>query len=120
MNSIQMKRRKFIEMTSLGSAAAATSLYFPSKQAERKLKIGLTGSGWYGLVDLRAALKVGGVEVIGICDVDSEHLTKSADELEKLQGIRPKTFKYYNDLIDLKGLEALFIGTIPHWHALQF
>lgn len=115
-----MKRRKFIEMASFGSAAAVTSFYFPKSFQERKLKIGLIGSGWYGMVDVKAALKIGGVEVIGICDVDSEHLSTSADEIEKLQGSRPKTFKYYGDLLDMKGLEALVIGTIPHWHALQF
>ena len=115
-----MKRRKFIEMASFGSAAAATSLYFPHSFQERKIRIGLIGSGWYGMVDVKAALKMGGVEVIGICDVDSEHLDSSADELEKLQGTRPKTFKYYPELLDMKGLEAVVIGTIPHWHALQF
>jgi predicted dehydrogenase len=115
-----MNRRKFLEITSLGSAAAATSLYFPKVSQERKLKIGLIGSGWYGMVDIKAALKIGGVDVIGICDVDSEHLASSADEIEKLQGSRPKTFKYYDDLLDMKGLEAVVIGTIPHWHALQF
>jgi len=40
--------------------------------------------------------------------------------VEKLQGNRPKTFKYYHELLDMKGLEAVVIGTIPHWHALQF
>jgi hypothetical protein len=72
------------------------------------------------MVDIKAALKIGGVEVLGICDVDSDHLATSADEVEKLQGTRPKTFKYYPDLLDMKGLDAVFIGTIPHWHALQF
>ncbi|HBC77418.1 MAG TPA: hypothetical protein DCZ51_02245 [Bacteroidales bacterium] len=115
-----MKRRKFIEMAAYGSAAAASSIYFPKAFQERKLKIGLIGSGWYGMVDAKAALKIGGVDVIGICDVDSEHLSASADEIEKLQGTRPKTFKYYGDLLDMKGLEAVVIGTIPHWHALQF
>jgi predicted dehydrogenase len=115
-----MKRREFLEMASYGSAAAVTSLYFPHVSQEPKIKIGLIGCGWYGIVDIKAALKIGGVEVIGICDVDSEHLTSSAAELEKLQGIRPKTFKSYHDLLDMKGLEAVFIGTIPHWHALQF
>jgi predicted dehydrogenase len=115
-----MKRRKFLEMASFGSAAFATSLYFPPSSQDRKIKIGLIGSGWYGMVDVKAALKIGGVEVIGICDVDSEHLTSSADEVEKLQGIRPKTFKFYQDLLEMKGLEVIFIGTIPHWHALQF
>jgi len=115
-----MKRREFIKVSSIGSAAVATSFYIPSSMKGRKLRIGLIGAGWYGMVITKAALKAGGVEVTGICDVDSEHLNNSADELEKLQGSRPKTFKYYQDLLDMKGLDAVFIGTIPHWHALQF
>ncbi len=115
-----MKRRKFIKTTSIGSAAFTSSFYIPSLMRERKLKTGLIGAGWYGMVITKAALKVGGVEVIGICDVDSDHLENSADEMEKLQGVRPRTFKYYQDLLDMNGLEAVFIGTVPHWHALQF
>ncbi len=115
-----MKRRKFLELASMGSATLASSFYIPSLTQDRKLRIGLIGAGWYGMVITSAALKSGGVEVIGICDIDSEHLRNSADEVEKLQGSRPKTFKYYNDLLEMKGLEALFIGTMPHWHALPF
>jgi ornithine cyclodeaminase/alanine dehydrogenase-like protein (mu-crystallin family) len=88
-----MKRRKFLEISSLGSAALATSMYFPFVPDNRIIKIGLIGAGWYGMVDVKAALKIGGVEVIAICDVDSDHLKTSADELENLQGSRPKTFK---------------------------
>jgi len=116
----QMKRRKFIEMSSMGSAVVMSSLYFPHSLQERKIRTGLIGSGWYGMVDVKAALKAGGVEITGICDVDSDHLESSAQELEKLQGFRPATFKSYHDLLDMKGLEAVVIGTIPHWHALQF
>ncbi|NND32342.1 MAG: Gfo/Idh/MocA family oxidoreductase, partial [Saprospiraceae bacterium] len=65
-------------------------------------------------------LAVGGVEVIGICDVDSEHLAASIDKIESIQGSRPKAFKDYEELLELKDLEAIFIGTQPHWHALQF
>ena len=115
-----MRRRKFLELSSIGSAAFVSSFYISALGNDRKLKIGLIGSGWYGMVITKAALKVGGVEVIGICDVDSEHLMSSADELEKLQGSRPKIFKSYVELLDMKGLEVVFIGTQPHWHALQF
>jgi predicted dehydrogenase len=115
-----MKRRKFLKLTSLGSAALTSSFYFQTLTDNRKLNIGLIGSGWYGMVDIKAALKIGGVEVTGICDVDSDHLNNSANELEKLQGTRPRVFKYYQDLLEMKGLEAVFIGTPPHWHALQF
>lgn len=116
-----MKRRRFLEMSAMGTAAVASSLYIPKlHQEQRKLKIGLIGAGWYGMVVTTAALKAGGVEVTGICDVDSDHLKSSAGEVEKLQGTRPKTFKYYNELLAMKELDAVVIGTIPHWHALQF
>lgn len=115
-----MKRKEFLRVSAMGSAAVASSLYIPRPFQDKKLKIGLIGAGWYGMVITTAALKSGGAEVIGICDVDTEHLRTSSDEVEKLQGSRPATFKNYQDLLGMKGLEAVFIGTIPHWHALQF
>ena len=115
-----MKRRKFIRITSAGSAAVAAKLIFPELGQEKKLKMGLIGAGWYGMVIAKAALKAGGVEVIAVCDVDSDHLNGSASELEKLQGTKPKTFKYYKDLLEMNELEAVLIGTPPHWHALIF
>lgn len=115
-----MERRNFIKNASVGSVALVSAFSIPAFSQERKLKIGLIGAGWYGMVITTAALKIGGVEVFAVCDVDSEHLNSSADELAKLQGTRPKTYKYYQELLDIKGLEAVFIGTPPHWHALQF
>lgn len=115
-----MNRRSFIRKTTAGTAGLITALHVPSYAQERKLKAGLIGCGWYGLVITKAALEAGGVEVTAICDVDTDHLKISADEFEKLQGSRPKAFKDYRDLLDVKGLEVLFIGTPPHWHALQF
>ena len=115
-----MERRNFIKRASIGSAALVSSYNLSAISAEKKLKIGLIGAGWYGMVDAKAALKIGGVELVAICDVDSDHLTTSADELAKIQGFRPQTFKNYQELLDFKGLEAVIIGTPPHWHALQF
>jgi predicted dehydrogenase len=60
------------------------------------------------------------VEIIAVCDVDSEHLKASIDEIEKLQATRPAGYKNYQELLDVKGLEAVLIGTPPQWHALQF
>ena len=77
-----MKRRKFIEMTAAGSAALTASMYIPGIQKDNKLRIGLIGAGWYGMVDAKAALKAGNVQIAAICDVDSAHLKASADELD--------------------------------------
>ncbi|MBK8505878.1 MAG: Gfo/Idh/MocA family oxidoreductase [Saprospiraceae bacterium] len=115
-----MNRRSFLEKASMGSAIAFTPFSIPYISAETKLKVGLIGAGWYGMVDTEAALTVGGVEVIGVCDIDSEHLSESIDKLEKIQGSRPKAFKDYQELLEQKDLQAVIIGTMPHWHALHF
>ena len=114
----QSTRREFLGTVAAGTAAYAAQAYGAADQP--KLRLGVIGVGWYGMVDAKAALKAGGVEIAAICDVDSEHLKQSADELEKLQGKRPRTFKLYDDLLDAKGLDAVIIATPPHWHALQF
>jgi predicted dehydrogenase len=117
----KMNRRKFIEATVAGTIGMTSIIYGGSGDSgDKKLKLGLIGCGGYGNANIRAALKVGGAEIIAICDIDSEHLKNSADKIEASQGSRPKTFKYYKELLNTRGLEAVIIATPPHWHALMF
>lgn len=110
--------------TFIGTAAAAATFTALRSHAQEPaapaIKLGLIGCGWWGLLDAKAALKAGGVEIIALCDVDSEHLAKAADEIEKLQGSRPKTFKHYTELLEAPELKAIILATPPHWHALPF
>ncbi|MFA7493634.1 MAG: Gfo/Idh/MocA family oxidoreductase [Proteiniphilum sp.] len=116
-----MDRRTFIKRSSLATAAVATGVHSPLfAQDNSNLKVGLIGSGWYGMVIAKAALQAGGVEITAICDVDTAHLKNSAAELETLQGSKPREFKDYHQLLNLPGLDAILIGTPPQWHALQF
>lgn len=117
-----INRRTFLGAAAVSSAALGNLVTRAANAATDtpKLKLGLIGCGWYGMVDVKAAFKAGGVEVVALCDVDSEHLTQSADEVAKLQGQRPQTFKLYADLLQTPGLQAVIIATPPHWHALQF
>ncbi len=115
-----MNRRLFIQKSALTSAGLFTAFHIPAWTKNRKIKIGLIGCGWYGMVITKSALKTGEVEVIALCDVDSDHLSASAAEVEKLQGSRPAVYKDYRELLEHKGLESIFIGTPPQWHALQF
>ncbi len=112
-----INRREFL------GAAAGTVLAAGVHAAEsepKKLRLGLIGCGGYGMADVRAALKAGGVEIVALCDVDSEHLEKSAGDCEKLQGKKPATFKLYEEMLKQAAMDAVIIGTPPHWHALQF
>jgi predicted dehydrogenase len=115
-----MNRRNFLKHGSIGSAALFSTINIPGYSQEKKIKVGLIGCGWYGMVITKAALKDENVEVLAICDVDSAHLKKSAEELEQLQGKKPATYKFYEELLDHKGLEVIFIASPPHWHAMQF
>lgn len=105
------------------SAAVAGAMMWGAAESQAEelqtLRIGVIGVGWYGMVDAKAALKVGQAEITAICDVDREHLEKSAAELETLQGKRPRTFHRYEDLLDLPEVDAVIIATPPQWHALQ-
>lgn len=107
-DSSMQNRREF-----LGSLTLAA-------QPTPKIKLGLIGCGWYGMVDLRAAFKSGGMECVALCDVDSDHLAAAAAEAEKLHASRPRAFKHYRDLLGAPGLQAVIIATPPHWHALPF
>ncbi len=115
-----LKRRDFLGAATVGTLAAGGLLHRSSAADSAKLKFGLIGCGNYGMSDVRAAFKVGGVEVIALCDVDSQHLAESATAIEKTQGSRPQTFKHYQELLATPGLNAVIIATPPHWHALPF
>jgi hypothetical protein len=67
-----INRRSFLHHSAL-TAAALNIL--PSRglsaQSDDKLKLGLIGCGWWGMVDVEAAFKVGGVEVSSITRIYS-------------------------------------------------
>ncbi len=117
MSANHFNRRQFI-----GTAAAGVIGLAAGRAAaqSKPLKLGLIGCGWYGNVVLNAAFQAGGIECIALCDVDSEHLAKSAEEVQKKQGFNPKTFKDFRDLLETPGLQAVIIAPPPQWHALPF
>jgi predicted dehydrogenase len=112
-------RRQFLGAAAVGAATLAHSSLGAEKPAATTLNLGLIGCGGYGMTNVRAALKSGGVRITALCDVDREHLEKSAAEIERTQGSRPKLFHRHEDLIALPDLQAVIIATPPHWHALQ-
>lgn len=84
------------------------------------LRLGVIGCGNYGRANLNAAFKVGNVDVVGLCDVDSAHLEQTAQLVEERQGKRPRTFKLDSDLLSMPEMQAVVIASPPQWHALHF
>jgi predicted dehydrogenase len=79
--------------------------------------IGINGMGWS---DLSAALKVPGVNVVALCDVDKNVLDKRMGDLAKMNvdTSKVKTYNDYRKLLDQKDIDVVIIGTPDHWHAL--
>ena len=67
---------------------------------------------------LREAIAFGNCKVVGLCDVDRNHLEAAKLEVEKLNGDRAKTFKDYREIIQKTKPDIAIIGTPDHWHAL--
>jgi predicted dehydrogenase len=113
-----MRRRVFLG--TLAAGAAALGREGGAEEAKKKVRLGVIGCGWYGGVVLDAAYRAGGVEALALCDVDSEHLEKTAQKVAGLQGSAPRTFRDWREVLDVPDLEAVVIATPPHWHALPF
>ncbi|NII24390.1 Gfo/Idh/MocA family oxidoreductase [Pseudoflavitalea sp. X16] len=80
--------------------------------------IGINGMGW---ANVNAALKVPGVNLVAICDVDKNVLDKRKADLAKMNVDASKVSVYtdYRKLLEQKDIDVVIIGTPDHWHALQ-
>lgn len=114
----QSNRRSFLAATAKAAMAAAPAVL--GRARDRKLNVGIIGTGWWAGVNMNAAWAVGGMECSAICDVDTAQSDAFAAECEKKQGSRPKFYKDYRELLAHPGLDVLFLTTPPQWHALPF
>jgi len=117
-----MDRRQF-----LTTAAAVTALSsLPQSTWAQDLldikpkRVGLIGCGWYGKCDLMRLIQVAPVEVVSICDVDSQMMSGAAELVASRQksGQQPRQFGDYRQMLAEKDLDICLIGTPDHWHAL--
>lgn len=132
-----ISRREFLGKT--GKAAAGAGLGLAASRYARaavaaeggspseKVLLGLIGCGGRGTGLLRGRsfeqgffgqAQVAGVAAV--CDVDSAHADLAAAMVEKEYGRRPKVFKDFRHLLELKEIDAVLIATPDHWHALPF
>jgi predicted dehydrogenase len=114
-----MNRREFLHTTALGLAAAALA---PAQEYDRdkRRRVGLIGCGWYGKSDLFRLVQVSPVEIVSLCDVDSQMLSNAAGMSAARQRSkkRPRTYSDYRKMLAEKDLELVLIAPPDHWHAL--
>ncbi len=130
----EVSRRRFLAGSLAGFALAGLPEWF-AKEARAdahvraadtprkigpndRINIGVIGPGGSkggfrrGLDDARDAAGKPGVQVIAVCDVDTQHREEAA------QVFGPNTTKYHDfrELLARKDIDAVVIGTPDHWH----
>jgi predicted dehydrogenase len=116
-----MKRRNFIQKT--GFTLASGLVFGPSMlqggppiMKNGKINIGVIGCNGMGWSNTNSLLKMQDVDLIGVCDVDKNVITKRLADYSKLRTNKPSTYNDYRDLLNNKDIDAVVIGTPDHWH----
>ena len=116
-----MNRRLFIKSSAAGFALSGLNLpKFANAAGIDTKRVGLIGTGWYGKCDLLRLIQVAPIEVVSLCDVDSQMLSEAADIVasRQLSKKRPRTYGDYREMLKEKDLDIVLIDTPDHWHAL--
>jgi predicted dehydrogenase len=118
-----MKRREFLQAGA--SAALAPALLrknhvYAEEFAQKRPRVGLIGTGWYGKCDLLRLIQIAPVEVVSLCDVDKKMLAEAAEIVAGRQESKktPRTYSDYRAMLKEKDLDIVLIATPDHWHAL--
>lgn len=113
-----MNRRQFLQTSAAGLLLARR--YYAEEFQDRKLRVGLIGTGWYGKLDLFRLIQVAPVEVVSLCDVDKRMLAEAAALMAQRQASKktPRTYSDYRAMLQEKDLDIVLIATPDHWHAL--
>jgi len=117
-----INRRQFLQSAAaVGAAAVLPNAHVAYAADQKKYRVGVIGTGWYGKCDLFRLIQVSPVEVVSLCDVDSQMLAGAADMVAERQASKkkPRTYGDYREMLKEKDLDIVIVGTPDHWHALN-
>jgi ornithine cyclodeaminase/alanine dehydrogenase-like protein (mu-crystallin family) len=97
-----MNRRDFLQAGALGGLILPASGAYAAYQAEKKPRVGLIGTGWYGKSDLFRLIQVAPVEVVSLCDVDKNMLADCASQVASRQESKKTSRTYFYCLCGLE------------------
>ena len=109
-------RRSFLKHGILATAGIHATSAFSAAQvagANNRVRVGVIGLGWRGEVLAQQFSNTPGVEVVWLCDPDTDLI----DKLKK-QFPNAKSSQDMRKLLEDPEVDAVAIGTCTHWHAL--
>lgn len=83
-----------------------------SYAANDQVNIAVIGMGIMGFSNLATSVQIPGVKLVGVCDLYTGRL----DRAKELYGKEIFTTKNYQEILDRKDVDAVFVATSDHWH----
>lgn len=116
-------RRRFLKSSALGAGALSVGPLVLDRSAAKaqpseKVLVGCIGVGGRAASIMQAFAGLKEVEVVALADLDPRKLPQAVEQVEKLQGRKPRTETDFRRLIEDKRIDALCVGTPDHWHAI--
>ncbi len=118
----KINRRKFIKSSALIGASTAlySSKLFDSKNSDKKLRLGIIGTGLRGQWMTHLCLLRNDVEIKAICDIDYEMINKTLNLIKDAGVFPPDVYKNgdhdFLNLVKRDDIDAVYIATPWEWH----
>ena len=120
MTAVKLTRRGFLAATGAAIAAPAV-LAQEERQKEKPARIAFIGVGSRGTGLLKVLLKIPGVTVPAICDIDEAHLGRGIAIVKKVHGNTPAGYSRgpydYRRMLERDDFDAVLIATPAVLHA---
>jgi len=117
----RQSRRQFLAAASIATAATATvhADDQPTQSANEQLQIGMIGVGGRGTAHMKhisSLAKKHNVTITAVCDVWRVNLDRAAGLVKQWFGHDPKKFTRFEELLELKDIDAVVISTPDFSH----
>jgi predicted dehydrogenase len=101
-----MNRRLFL---GVGAAGVLSADILPSE----RVNLGCIGVGWQGLATMKIFMNDPRVRVVGICDIDKEHLAEASAAAPEA-----KLHHEFEELLARRDVDAVYMAVPDHWHGI--
>lgn len=114
-----MNRRSFLKASLAASAALSlpARIYAQASGANGDIRMAVIGFNGRGQDHISSYLKLKGVRVVALCDVDTAVLDKGVAQM-KAKGQEVTPYQDIRRLLESKEVDAISIAAPNHWHSL--
>ncbi len=114
-----VSRRGFLRKTARLAAAMPLAISARAFGAQDRIVMGFVGVGGQGHGDMNGFMGFPEVQAVAVCDVVRDHMLRAKKSVDNRYGSKDCTMiGDFRDVVTRKDIDAIFIGTPDHWHAL--